>query len=121
MFMLVVAFFSWWYARGWRDLAINIGPRLQGIAESFSVMQLARTLFQPWRRIITYPGDDLSAKFRALLDNLVSRVVGFVVRLLVLLAALIVMAITLVFSVIEVVVWPLLPPAVPILLIAGVV
>lgn len=120
MFMLVVAFFSWWYGRGWREVAVNIGPRLQGVADSFSVKQLLRTMFQPWRRIITYPGDGLSAKVRALLDNLVSRVVGFVVRLLVLLAALIVMTITLVLSVAEVVVWPLLPPAVPILLIMGI-
>ncbi|HVX48221.1 MAG TPA: hypothetical protein VHA05_02580 [Candidatus Saccharimonadales bacterium] len=118
--MLVVAFFSWWYGRGWRDVAINIGPRLGGIAATFSVNQLLRTLFQPWRRIITYPGDGLGAKIRAWGDNMFSRAVGFVVRLIVLFAALVVLIVTLVFSVIEVVCWPLLPPAIPVLLVMGV-
>jgi hypothetical protein len=121
MFMLALAFFSWWYGRGWRDVATNIGPRLSGVAASFSVTQLLRTLFAPWRRIITYPGDNLSTKLHALGDNIFSRAIGFVVRLLVLLAALIVIIVTLVFSVAELVVWPLLPPAVPILLIMGLV
>lgn len=121
MFMLVLAFFSWWYGQGWLGVAKNIGPRLQGIAASFSAAQLVRTLFQPWRRIITYPGDSLGAKLRAWGDNVFSRAVGFVVRTLVLFAALMVLLVALVFSIIEVVVWPLLPPAVPILLIMGAV
>lgn len=118
--MLVVAFFSWWYGRGWREVAVNIGPRLEGVAATFSVSQLLRTLFQPWRRIITYPGDSLAAKFRAWGDNVFSRAIGFVVRLFVLFAALLILIVVLVFSVIEVVAWPLLPPAVPVLLILGV-
>ncbi len=117
--MLVVAFFSWWYGRGWRNVATNIGPRLSGIVAAFSVTQLLRTLIQPWRRIITYPGDSLSTKLKALGDNIFSRAVGFVVRSLVLIAALVVLIVALVFSVVEVVVWPLLPPALPVLLIMG--
>lgn len=120
MFMLVVAFFSWWYGQGWRVVAVNIGPRLSGVAATFSTTQLIRTLFQPWRRIITYPGDSLSARLRAWGDNIFSRAVGFVVRLTVLLAALVVIVITLIFSIIEVAAWPLLPVAVPVLLIMGV-
>jgi hypothetical protein len=121
MFMLVVAFFSGWYGRGWQGVAKNIGPRIRNIAATFSVNQLLRTLFQPWRRIITYPGDSLGAKIRAWGDNVFSRAVGFVVRSIVLFAALIVMIFTLLFSIIELIIWPLLPPAVPILLIMGVV
>lgn len=121
MFMLVVAFFSWWYGQGWRGVAINIAPRLSGVAATFSTTQLIRTLFQPWRRIITYPGDSLGAKLRAWGDNVFSRAVGFVVRLLVLFAAFVVLVITLLFSVLEVAAWPLLPIAVPALLIMGVI
>jgi hypothetical protein len=120
MFMLVVAFFSWWYGRGWRDVALNIGPRLKGVIATFSVMQLTRTLFQPWRRIITYPGDSLGTKLRALGDNIFSRAIGFVVRLIVLLAALVVLIAVLIFSVIEAAAWPLVPPAIPVLIILGV-
>ncbi len=118
--MLVVAFFSWWYGRGWLEVAKSIGPRLSGVAYTFSVSQLLRTLFAPWRRIITYPGSTLGERLRAWGDNVFSRAVGFVVRLIVLFAALLALVFILIISVIEVVAWPLLPPAVPVLLILGV-
>lgn len=118
--MLVVAFFSWWYGRGWLEVAKSIGPRMSGVAYTFSVSQLLRTLFAPWRRIITYPGSTLGERLRAWGDNVFSRAVGFVVRLIVLFAALLALVFTLIISVIEVIVWPLLPPAVPVLLILGV-
>jgi hypothetical protein len=117
--MLVTAFFFWWYGAGWRGVAKSIGPRLHDVGATFSVSQLSRTLFAPWRRIITYPGDSLGAKFRAWGDNVFSRAVGFVVRLIVLFAALLTMIFVLVFSVVEVIVWPLLIPAVPVLIILG--
>lgn len=101
-------------------MAKGIGPRLQNIAATFSAGQLLRTLFQPWRRIITYPGDSLGAKFRAWGDNVFSRLVGFVVRTIVLFTALIVIVCVLVFSIVELIVWPLLPPAIPVLIVLGV-
>lgn len=119
--MLVVAFFSWWYGKGWQGVAKSIGPRLSSVAATFSVSQLIRTLFAPWRRIITYPGDSIGERLRAWGDNIFSRAIGFVVRLIVLFAALVAMIVVLVFSVVEVIVWPLLPPAVPVLLVMGVV
>ncbi|HVI60640.1 MAG TPA: hypothetical protein VM535_00615 [Candidatus Saccharimonadales bacterium] len=117
--MLVVSFFSWWYGRGWREVMTSIGPRLKGVAETFSVAQLLRTLFQPWRRIMTYPGASLAEKFHAWADNVFSRAVGFVVRVLVLFTAVIVMLLAAVWSIVQVVVWPLLPPAVPVLIVMG--
>jgi hypothetical protein len=117
--MLVLSFFSWWYGRGWREIITGIGPRIQGIAASFSMGQLTRTLFAPWRRIITGPGTGLGGKLRAWGDNIVSRAVGFVVRLLVLFAGCLITLTVLVLSIIEVVVWPLLPLAVPALIVMG--
>ncbi len=119
MVMLVVSFFSWWYGRGWREVLANIGPRLRGVAETFSVGQLLRTMFQPWRRIITYPGASLAEKFKAWGDNIFSRAIGFVVRLIVLLAALIVTLLVAIWSVAEALIWPLLPLAVPVLIFMG--
>jgi hypothetical protein len=117
--MLVLSFLSWWYGRGWKEVATSLKPRLVGVMTGFSVKQLARTLFQPWRRIITYPGASLAEKFRAWGDNAVSRAVGFTVRAGVLAAAFVALAAMAAATVIEIIAWPLLPLAVPAFLIAG--
>jgi hypothetical protein len=118
---MFIAFFSWWYGNGWQQVVNSFKPRIRTIAENFSVRQLLRTLFAPWRRIITQPGRSLEARFRAAIDNAFSRCVGFVVRLGVLLAALVCVVVVVLLSLIEIIVWPLLPLAVPGFIIAGLV
>lgn len=117
--MLVLSFLSWWYGRGWKAVFDSFGPRLKTVSVNFSVAQLLRTLFQPWRRIISYPGASLQAKMQAKLDNLVSRAIGFTVRFFVLLAALFSVFVIAIFTLVEILIWPLLPLAVPGCLIAG--
>ncbi len=117
--MLVVAFFSWWYGQGWAGVFGSLSRRQKTVANTFSVNQLLKTLFAPWRRIITYPGATLPEKFRAWSDNLFSRAVGFVVRLFVLLAACLVLIIVGLLTIIEIAVWPLLPVAIPAGLVVG--
>jgi hypothetical protein len=119
MFMLVLSFFSWWYGRGWKEVAASFVSRLRGVANTFSVSQLLRTLFAPWRRIITYPGKSLAERFRAWGDNVFSRAVGFVVRLIVLFTALLLTIVIALFSLVELILWPMLPIAVPALIIMG--
>src|SRR4051812_2460147 len=109
MKLMLLSFFSWWYGAGWKQVINNFGPRLQRTADSFSVQQLVRTLFAPWRRIISNPGRSLDDKLRAWADNMFSRVIGFIVRLLVLLAALIVIIFISILTLVEVVAWPLVP------------
>ncbi|HEX5743845.1 MAG TPA: hypothetical protein VFX84_00105 [Candidatus Saccharimonadales bacterium] len=117
--MLVLSFLSWWYGRGWKEVAVSLRPRLRWVTSSFSVKQLVKTLFQPWRRIITHPGSSLAEKFRAWGDNAISRAVGFVVRAGVLLAAFVTLIAVILVTLAEIIVWPLVPLAVPGLLIAG--
>jgi hypothetical protein len=119
MIMLAVSFLTWWYGHGWGQVARNFRPRLRQIADSFSVGQLLKTLFAPWRRIVTYPGASLAERFRAWGDNLVSRVVGFVVRLFVLLAAVFVLIVSAGALLLEIILWPLLPLAILVLVAAG--
>jgi len=121
MAMLILSFFSWWYGPGWQRVARGFGPRLREVAELFSVRQLLRTLFAPWRRIITYPGASLEDRFKAWGDNMFSRIVGLVVRLFVLLAAAVTLALVTLLTTVELVVWPLLPLAVPGCLIVGLI
>lgn len=97
----------------------SLKPRLKTVLVSFSVSQLLGTLFEPWRRIITYPGASLAEKFHAWGDNIISRLVGFTVRAAVLFAAVLALIAIAILTVVEAVVWPLLPLAVPVCLIAG--
>ncbi len=117
--MLVMSFFSWWYGRGWKQVFDSFGPRLSAISNTFSVNQLSRTLFAPWRRIISYPGASLGDKMRAWGDNMVSRVIGFIVRLFVLIAAFLTLIAVALITTIELIIWPLLPIAIPGFLLAG--
>ncbi|HET8709396.1 MAG TPA: hypothetical protein VFL85_03890 [Candidatus Saccharimonadales bacterium] len=84
--------------------------KLTDIGELFSVDILLRTLFAPWRRIITYPGSSLDAHIRAFIDNLVSRCVGFGVRMTVLFCAMVMSLLVGIFGMVGCLLWPLLPP-----------
>jgi len=118
--MLALEFFTWWYSRGWRQLAKNMQRRIALTSSMFSVPILLRTLFAPWKRIITYPGASIEAKVRAFSDNMVSRFVGFTVRILVLFAAAIMLLIVSAVAVVELVAWPLLPVLVLVTLVKGI-
>lgn len=115
----MLSFFSWWYGRGWQQVASSFRPRLRSVNEGFSVAQLLRTLFEPWRRIISYPGASLEEKVRARIDNLFSRGIGFTVRLGVLIVAFLATVCIAVLTLAEIIIWPLLPLAVPVCLIMG--
>jgi hypothetical protein len=114
-----MAFFSWWYGNGWQQLLKNFRSRVLSVVDSFSVRQLLKTLFAPWKRIISQPGRSVEERFRAAIDNAFSRVVGFFVRLAVLLAAMFSLLIVIILGIAEIIVWPLLPIAIPGLIIAG--
>lgn len=119
--MLSIQFFTWWYGRGWLLLAHTAQKRLLRTSHLFSLPILVRTLFVPWRRIVTYPGAGLQARLRAASDNLMSRVIGFIVRVLVLIAALIILVVVLLIGLGELIVWPLVPVLAAAALVKGVV
>lgn len=107
--MFVMEFVRWWYGPGWVHLIRSSGERLRGVALSFSLPILIRTLFDPWRRIITYGSRSFQESLRALLDNTISRLVGFAVRVIVMIAAVFLMALTGLISLVAIIGWPLLP------------
>ena len=117
--MLAVAFIRWWYGAGWKTLARNVQRRGQRTIDSFSVPTLVRTLFAPWKRIVTKPGAGIDAHLRAMGDNAISRLVGFTVRLTVLLSAGVSLMLLMLFGVVQIILWPLLPPAAIALIIGG--
>jgi hypothetical protein len=107
--MMALELLRWWYGRGWQLMIMQAGRRFNTLGTTFSVNTLLRTLFSPWRRIISYPGAGLDARLRALVDNLVSRSVGFVVRFFVLLAVAILGIFVLAFGLLQIIVWPVVP------------
>ena len=119
--MIVLEILAWWYRRGWAQVANNAQERLGKVSHLFSVPILIRTWFSPWRRIISYPGAGIDAQVRAMTDNFVSRLVGFTVRSIVLLTAGIMLAGCAVLAFVQLIVWPLLPPAVVVSVILGII
>lgn len=119
--MLIIGFVNWWYGAGWAKWYQKLGQRIHDLFESFSVPILLRTMFEPWRRIITLPGKSIQERLRAVLDNAVSRLVGFTVRFFVLLAVLVLLVFWLIVGVLEIVIWPILPPLAIGLIVWGVI
>jgi hypothetical protein len=118
--MFISVFFGWWYKDGWAIVFSGFSKRSQAILRAFSVSQLLATLFAPWKRIISYPGASLSDKYQAWVDNIFSRTIGFIVRLMVIIVACLAIIVTALLTLIEVVIWPLLPPAVVLGVVAGI-
>ena len=87
----------------------SIGDYTRKTTQLFSVSILIRTLFEPWRRIISYPGAGLSNHFRAMIDNLFSRLVGFCVRMLVMALTAIILIFIVLIGLTLVIIWPFLP------------
>jgi len=106
---MVFELFRWWYGPGWMEAARSVTRRTASIEQSFSLGTLVRTLFSPWRRIVSNGGRGLDAKMQAMFDNLVSRFVGFFVRLFVIATACLALGLVFFFGLVLVIIWPLVP------------
>ncbi len=121
MVMVIIQLLGWWYGRGWHQTVNDMNRRLDGVMHVFSVPILLRTLFAPWRRIISYPGGSFDAHLRAYADNAVSRIIGLTVRASVLLTAAVLLVMVGVGSGLIILLWPLLPLSVPVFVVMAVI
>lgn len=108
---MFLEFFTWWYGEGLLDSWRSTGRLISHIQLTFSISGLLRNLLAPWRQIISPPGRSLEDKFRAVVDNLISRTIGFFVRLGTLLVAAVVIILGSILGVLVALIWPLLPIA----------
>jgi hypothetical protein len=120
MVHMVFVLFRWWYGTGWAIAAKRGGRWAASIERNFSAGLLVKTLFSPWRRIVSLPGKGLDAKIHAVLDNFVSRCIGFVVRSVVLLAAGLGLLAALAGGGLLAIAWPLIPPAILYCIVRGI-
>ncbi len=107
--LMLLEFFTWWYGRGWQEIIKDSLAMLDRVQLSFSIPVLLRTLFSPWKQIVDMPGKSIDQKFQVLLDNLISRTVGFFVRIFALVAAAILLVVTAVVGIIMTIAWPVIP------------
>lgn len=115
----------WWYSAGWGYAwQRSVVQRLEWCESTFSMGALFRTWFAPFKQ--TYAGGvkgSIGEHFRAAIDSLVSRVIGFIVRSFLLLAGLVCSLLVLLSGLIFMLAWafiPLLPVIALGLIVAGV-
>ena len=106
---MLIEFFRWWYGSGWLKAFNKTIDWTNEVRYDFSISILLRTLFSPWRQIISVPGKSLDAKLRAMVDNFVSRIVGFFVRLMVLITASLMYICAAIAGFVLAVIWPFIP------------
>ncbi|AKM81965.1 TPA: hypothetical protein DD449_05400 [Candidatus Berkelbacteria bacterium] len=116
----MITYFSWWYYDEplylWRSIKIITKKFLS----SFSIAVLLRTLFDPWKKDVVYlENASLDARFKAMVDNLFSRCIGFVVRIFTILIGLALTTIVFVLLTIGFIVWLLMPAIILVLIISG--
>jgi hypothetical protein len=111
MVMIIWLCLRWWYSAGWRWVWQRLMvDRANWVMETFSVTDLSRTLFAPFRQ--TFAGrarGPLAERFRAFLDRSISRVIGFFVRIILLFMAAVMFVVVLLTSIVGIVAWPFIP------------
>lgn len=116
--MFIVGLLGWWYGPGWRGCSARVIERLAATADFFSIGLLFRTLFSPFRQISAgRVRGPLGVQMRALLDKLISRMIGGMVRSTMIVAGGVVLALQAFFGSLLIIAW-LAVPAVP---LAGIV
>ncbi|NCO10704.1 hypothetical protein GW746_01500 [Candidatus Saccharibacteria bacterium] len=89
--MFLVGLFSWWYGRGWIAQWGRVVDRWKRTIHLFSVGELAKTLFAPYRQISANIDDtSFAVAVRSFFDQLISRFIGAFIRTMTILVGLIV-------------------------------
>jgi len=109
--MLLFSMLGWWYSRGWAWIAkYFLVVRNKRILEFFSVTDLLKTLFAPFRQdSIDTKRAPLGLKLQAFGGNLISRFLGFLIRTILIIVGLLIAAVNTVVGLVLAIVWPLLP------------
>lgn len=107
--MVIRLMLTWWYGPGflwvWRG---QLASKLHHVSEIFSVPDMLKTLFAPFRQTYVGKAHGVSA-LQAFADRTFSRAIGFVIRSLLLFVAFLAALLVTVFGLFLCIVWPVLP------------
>ena len=119
--LIFLNYVAWHYSEGIANAFTNLKNLVSFVYDFFSINNLARTLFAPWRKLgEPYPNRfDLPAFFTALIINTLMRIVGFLIRASVLITGLILFTLSLVLAILAFALWLLLPLVLFVLLVYG--
>lgn len=103
-----MGFIIWHYTKGLSGVIYFFDLILTSIVNNFSFIVLLRTLFSPWRRMVSAdktPGFSLERFFTNLTFDLISRGIGFVVRVILFITGFTITLITVVFGILITLLW----------------
>lgn len=107
--MILIDAIGWWYGWGWLHVLEVLRRRLVRVYNLFSVRQMLKTLFAPWKEDRMSGGRGIDQMFRALVMNFVARLVGFFVRTFIVIFWALVSLAMILIGVVVFVAWPLIP------------
>ena len=108
--MFIVGLFSWWYGAGWVRCISAVRGGLASIYDYFSLDLLLRTLFSPFRQISAGAvRGPIGVQLRALVDNLISRIIGGIVRTIVIVIGSVTLLLSCILGLVRIALWPLVP------------
>lgn len=111
--MVIVGLLSWWYGSGLKRFVVSMGRRIAVTYEYFSIGELLRTWFAPFRQISAGSvSGSASVQWHAFTDRTISRFVGGFVRTVMIIIGTILIIFTAVVGGVAIVVW-LITPIIP--------
>ena len=101
----------WHYTEAYKELFSVSKNLIWFVISFFSIPQLLKTLFSPWRRIVeekkkSWNFEDFASR---IVINIISRIIGAIMRLIVIGIGLVFLFATLAISVITCVLWVFMP------------
>jgi len=108
--MFLVGIISWWYGNGWKSRLVMTKSALVRSLDFYSIDLILRTLFSPYRQISAESSvGSMGVNFRAMIDKLISRIVGFIVRSFVLVFGMLVIVTQTLIGIIIGILWLFIP------------
>ena len=109
--MVIILSLRWWYSAGWKwAWQRSVTQRVRWCIETFSIPQLIQTWFSPFKQTFTArKRGSFDAQIHALIDNFVSRVIGFIARTFIILTGALCMLFSFISGILLIVVWPFIP------------